>query len=562
MSSPSRRLEQAARLTALVSGLALFVFAAAELCNYATGLVSLETMGDIAAWRTALLRSWPGTALLFVAFVSHIGTTLWFVARRATLRMSLSDAVLTFSGILVPLLLLPYIVDTRGANLLFGVDDDSLYKLARLWPEHAFLYVTLIVLLWGHGCLGLHQWLKLRPRYATIAPVLAVVALALPIAAVAGLVAAARVVGVLMADDAFAAQVRAATRWPSATAEDALWRWRLAAVAAYAALLVAAAGAVIMRFLRIVVAPKIDIIYVNGSTLKASTGPTLLEISRIHRVPHADGCGGRGRCTACSVRIEQGEASLPPRTAAELEMLGAEDPLVRLACQIRPTAALTVTRLAHTADAAATEPELDSAGIERQVAALCVQLQDQAALMGARRAYDAIFLLNEFLDMAYTAVANHKGWVVRMTGGGLVAVFGRDDSPQAACRAAAAASADIDIALDRINEKFAAELGRPIAVAMGLAFGAAYLGRIGAGPSKVLTAIGPVIDAASGLAALTEARGSQLLSDSIALEAAGLDATGFELVSLTAKNGETRQVFATGHARLGVPGKPPPIPPG
>jgi len=159
--------------------------------------------------------------------------------------------------------------------------------------------------------------------------------------------------------------------------------------------------------------------------------------------------------------------------------------------------------------------------------------------------------------MAHTAVANHKGWVVRMTGSGIVAVFGRDDSPQAACRAAAAASADIDVALDRMNEKFAAELGRPIAVAMGLAFGAAYLGRMGAGPSKVLTAIGPVIDAANGLAALTEARGNQLLSESIALEAAGLDVTGFELVSQSGKSGETRQVFATNHARLGLPGKPP-----
>jgi adenylate cyclase len=235
-------------------------------------------------------------------------------------------------------------------------------------------------------------------------------------------------------------------------------------------------------------------------------------------------------------------------------MLGAADPLIRLACQIRPTAALTVTRLTDTADAAAAEPELDTAGIERQVAALCVQLQDQAALVGARRAYDAIFLLNEFLDMAHAAVASHNGWVVRVTGSGIVAVFGRDDSPQAACRAAAAASADIDVALDRMNEKFAAELGRPIAVAMGLAFAAAYLGRIGAGPSKPLTAIGPVIDAASGLAALTEARGNQFLSDPAAFQAGGLDPTGFELLTLTSKSGETRQVFATNHARLGLPG--------
>jgi adenylate cyclase len=543
-------------LTALVSGLVLFAFATAELCNYAIGLVSLETMGDIAAWRTAVVRSWPGAVLLFVAFAGHVGTTLWFVARRATLRMSLWDATLTVSGILVPLLLLPFIVDTRGANVLFGVNDDSLYRLARLWPEHASFYVALIVLLWGHGCLGLHQWLKPRPRYAAIAPVLAVVALALPIAAVAGLVAAARVVSVLMADDAVAEQVRAATQWPSPAAEDALWRWRLIAVAAYAGLLVVLAGAIVARILKIVVAPKIDVTYVNGPTLKASTGPTLLEISRIHAVPHADTCGGRGRCTACSVRIEQGEASLPSPTAAEFEMLGAEAPLIRLACQIRPVAALTVTRLTPTAGAAVAEPELDMAGVERTVAALCVRLQDHAALVGARRAYDAIFLLNEFLDMLHAAVANHNGWIVRTTGSGIIAVFGRDDSAQSACRAAAAASAQIDVALDRMNEKFAAELGRPIAVAMGLAFGAGYLGRVGPGPAKPLTAIGPVIDAASGLAHHAEMLGSQLLCNPAAFQAGGLDATGFEMVPLTAESEDTRKVFATGHARLGVPGKP------
>ena len=552
MSVPQRRLGPIARLTALVSGLVLFAFAAAELCNDAIGLVSLETMGDIAAWRTTFIRSWPGSVLLFVAFVSHVGTTLWFVASRATLRMPLWDAAQIVSGILVPLLLLPYLVDTRLAQALFGVDDDPLYRLARLWPEHALFYLVLIVLLWSHGCLGLHQWLKLRPGYRAIAPVLAVAALAVPIAAVAGLVASARVVSVLMADGAFAGQVRAATHWPSAEADDALWRLRLTAIAAYGALILAVAGVLTARFLRIVVAPKIDVTYVKGPVVKASTGPTLLEISRINAVPHADACGGRGRCTACSVRIEQGEASLPPRTAAELQMLGAEDHLIRLACQIRPSAALTVSRLAPTADTATEAPELDTAGIERQVAALCVRLQDHATLMGARRAYDAIFLLNEFLDMAHAAVANHNGWVVRTTGSGIVAVFGRDDPAQVACRAAVAASADIDVALDRLNEKFSAELGRPIAVAMGLTFGTAYLGRIGAGPSKTLTAIGPVIDAASSLARRAEDRGSQLLADPETFHASGVDATGFELVPLTAESEDGRKVFATSHARLGA----------
>lgn len=549
----ARRLERTGRKIALISGLVLFFFAAIELCIYAVGLVSLQTMGDLAAWQFAFTHSWLGTALLCCACVSHIVATLWFTARRATLRMSRDDAALIASGLLVPLLLLPYVVDTRLANILFGVNDNILYRLAKLWPEHELLYVSLIVLVWGHGCVGLHGWLSQRAGYRRIAPILAVVALAIPIAAISGLIASARIVTTLVADNTFAEQVRTATHWPSAEMEHTLRRLRLIALASYGGLLLAAAGALIARFLRIVVAPKIDVTYVNGPKLKASTGPTLLEISLLNAVPHANGCGGRGRCTACSVRIEQGEGTLPPRTAAEFELLEGQDDRVRLACQIKPTAALTVTRLtpiAETVSDVAAESELDTGGIERQVAAFSVHLQGHATLVGSRRAYDAIFFLNEFLETVSACLVKHNGTIMQTTGRGIVALFDQADSAQAGCRAAFAAGADINIALERLNERFSAEFGQPIAVAMGLAFGTAYLGRIGAGPSKPFTAVGPVVDAAEDLAAFAESRRCQLVAVPAALHAAGIDSNGMELVSFTPPNGNPYEVFTTDNARL------------
>src|SRR5260221_2066019 len=112
----ARRMERAGRNVAFISGLVLFAFAAVELCSDAVGLVSLQTMGDIAAWQLAFTRSWPGLAIVSSACACHVVATLWFTARRATLRISFGDAALIISGILVPLLLLPYLVDTRLAN--------------------------------------------------------------------------------------------------------------------------------------------------------------------------------------------------------------------------------------------------------------------------------------------------------------------------------------------------------------------------------------------------------------------------------------------------------------
>src|SRR5262249_46761424 len=157
---------------------------------------------------------------------------------------------------------------------------------------------------------------------------------------------------------------------------------------------------------------------------------------------------------------------------------------------------------------------------------------------------DAIFFLNEFLDTIHACIVKHNGAVMQTTGSGIVAVFGQDDQPQpaaassmsglpasaqSACRAALAAAADIDVALDRLNERFAAEFGQPIAVAMGLSLGTAYLGRIGVGSSKPYTAVGPVIDGAEGFARLAEMRKCQLALVPAALYAAGVDASAMEV---------------------------------
>lgn len=582
----ARLMERACRHVTLISGLVLFLFAAFELCGDAVGLVSLQTMGDIAAWQLTFVRSWPGLVILPGACVCHVLSTLWFTIRRATLRMSVGDAALIASGILVPFLLLPYLVDTRLANIMFGVDDDILYRLAKLWPKHELGFVSLMLLVWGHGCVGIHRWLRPRPGYRAVAPVLAVIALAIPIAAISGVIAAARIVTVLMEENSFAEQVRVATHWPSVDMEHSLWRYRWIALGSYAALLVLAAGALITLFLRLLVAPKIDVTYVKGPKLKASTGPTLLEISLLNGVPHAHLCGGRGRCTTCSVRIEQSDQDLPPRSAAEVALLGGDDQRIRLACQIRPTAALTVTRLAAAVtnakadDEVEPEPELDTAGIERQVVALSVRLQGHAALVNARPAYDAVFFLNEFLDMIHAAVVKNDGVIMRTSGSAVVAVFGQDHyrggiditrnphhdpsaqrapaqpastqtaSHQAACRAAFAAAADIDIALDRLNERFSAEFGQPIVVAMGMTLGSAYLGRIGAGPSKPFTAVGPAIDGAEGFARLAEGRQCQLVAPPAVLYAAGIEAGAMEIASFVAPNGEKHDVFVTKRARL------------
>ena len=94
-------------------------------------------------------------------------------------------------------------------------------------------------------------------------------------------------------------------------------------------------------------APKIAISYANGPKIQSPVGPTLLEISRGNGIVHTSECGGRARCGTCRVRITEGGAALPtPSLAERFTLARVKAPQdARLACQIRPTAALTVLRL-------------------------------------------------------------------------------------------------------------------------------------------------------------------------------------------------------------------------
>ena len=64
-------------------------------------------------------------------------------------------------------------------------------------------------------------------------------------------------------------------------------------------------------------------------------------------IPHASVCGGRSRCSTCRVRINDGQEALPPASPEERKVLDriGVPPNVRLACQLRPVADVSVTPL-------------------------------------------------------------------------------------------------------------------------------------------------------------------------------------------------------------------------
>ena len=145
----------------LVSGLILFAFAATHFINHALGLISIDLMQVVQQWRWAVTRSWPGTIVLLAALLTHASLGLFKLSGRATLRLPRWELIQILLGISIPFLLLPHIVNTRIAHVFFNVNDIYVYELARLWPASAIIQSLLLVIVWVHGCMGIHFWLRL-----------------------------------------------------------------------------------------------------------------------------------------------------------------------------------------------------------------------------------------------------------------------------------------------------------------------------------------------------------------------------------------------------------------
>ncbi len=239
------------------------------------------------------------------------------------------------------------------------------------------------------------------------------------------------------------------TNWPNQQDGEMQGWLRTLVRLEFAALLAVVATCIAWAYFARLAGPKTSISYTGGPMIKVPQGPTLLEISRMYRVPHASICGGRARCSTCRVRIERGSNDLPPPGFPEAITLGkiGAPPSVRLACQIRPEGRLFVARLLN---AATTGPdavdldEADSAGVEKRLVVMFVDLRAFTRLSENRLPFDIVYILNEFFGVVGTTIAAHGGWIDKFLGDGLLAVFGQHDGFQTGCRKALRAARTID----------------------------------------------------------------------------------------------------------------------
>ena len=277
--------------------------------------------------------------------------------------------------------------------------------------------------------------------------------------------------------------------------------------------------------------------------MRVPKGLSVLEASLRNNVPHASVCGGRARCSTCRIRVIGDHGSLPTpsqREAFVLHRVGADDPSIRLACQLRPTEDLSFFQLflPQTTAASAQSSNPARIGQERYLVSMFVDMRGSTQLAEKRLPFDTVFIVNRFLGAVSQAVLECGGRPNQFVGDGMLALFGLAVSRREACRQALRAAAQIAVNVEELNEFLSHDLREPIRFGIGIHGGEVIVGDIGYRDHMVFTALGDPVNVAARLQDMTKALACEAVVSDEVRATAGLaaDALPQQEVAIRGRN--------------------------
>lgn len=295
--------------------------------------------------------------------------------------------------------------------------------------------------------------------------------------------------------------------------------------------------------------------YPDEIELDLDTSQTILNASLAAGIPHTHVCGGNARCSTCRVMILEGLENIRPRNEKEQALanrLKFED-RIRLACQstVRGHVRLrrlvldqedvqVVERLKHTGTPV-------SIGEELRIAVLFSDIRGFTSFSEALLAYDVIHVLNRYFDVIGRAITDNGGFINNYMGDGIMALFGVDGQPDASLRAVRAGLGML-AALEQFKPYLQTTYGRIFEMGVGIHYGEAVVGTIGASGMKVMTAIGDTVNFASRIESANKEAGTRILISEDTYQAIRNDITTGKTcrLSLKGKTGEYMLYEVTG----------------
>ena len=508
----------------LACGMVLYAYLVSHFLNHALGNISMDALAAGVYYHTLFWQFLPVAIVFYGAATIHSGLGIWALYQRRQFHWKAIEPLQLVLGLSVPALIVTHVVGARLGHTLFG--NEKLYpqELYAFWvaqPFRIWLMPAVLIIAWVHGSIGLYFWLRMKAFFKRAAPLLLAMAVLVPTLALLGFYQAGRTVAAASEDAQWRAENLSAQHVGTAAEQSVLGDITDDFLIGYLGLI----GLVLLgrgaRALNERRRGLITLSYGNGRTVRVPKGLSVLEASLRFNLPHASVCGGRARCSTCRIRIIGDCSALPEpsqREAFVLNRVGATDPAIRLACQLRPTADLSFFQLfmPHTMSANAHASHPQRIGQERYLVSMFVDMRGSTRLAEQRLPFDTVFIVNRFLGAVSQAVIECGGQPNQFVGDGELALFGLRTSPQIACRQALGAAARIAANVEELNRFLSHDLHEPIQFGIGIHGGEVIIGDIGYRDHMVFTALGDAVNVAARLQDMTKTLGCEaIISDEV-----------------------------------------------
>ena len=500
------------RQVRLVCGMVLFTYLISHFLNHALGNISLDALADGVYYHTLFWQFLPVAIVFYTSALLHSALGIWALYQRRQFSWRAMEPLQLLLGLSIPLLVAFHVIGVRLAQTMFAHEKLYPQELYAFWVAHPIKGVqiaSVLLIAWVHGCIGLYFWLRMKTWFRRAAPFLLAAAILVPTLALLGFYQGGRAVVALSDDAAWQAANLGVRQVGTPAEQDALEDITGYFIAGYLGLIAIAILARGARALHERRGGMISLSYGNGRTVRVPKGLSVLEASLRNNVPHASVCGGRARCSTCRIRVIGDHTALPrpsQREAFVLARVGANDPAIRLACQLRPTGDLSFFQLfipnLASANTRASNPA--RIGEERYLVSLFVDMRGSTRLAEKRLPFDTVFVVNRFLAAVSQAVIDCGGRPNQFVGDGMLALFGLTTTAQAACRQAIRAASAISINIDELNQFLSHDLREPLRFGIGVHGGEVILGDIGYRDHMVFTALGDPVNVAARLQDMTK----------------------------------------------------------
>ena len=516
------------RQVRLACGMILFAYLVSHFLNHALGNISIDALATGVHYHGAFWQFLPVAIVFYGAALVHTGLGVWAFYERRQFRWKAIEPLQLVLGLTIPALVIAHIAGVRLGQTLFEQQKlypQVLYAYWVVWPYKILQMFAVLLIAWIHGCIGLYFWLRMKAFYKRAAAFLLAAAVLVPTLAMLGLYQAGRTVvavsegGQWRADNLSQNQVGTPAEQQVL---ESITDYFLICYFGLIGLVVLARG---VRELAERRAGMINLSYGNGRTVRVPKGLSILEASLRYNVPHASVCGGRARCSTCRIRVIGDHRSLPEPSAREafvLNRVGATDPSIRLACQLRPESDLSFFQLFVPQSISAQSPgsQQHRIGQERYLVSMFVDMRGSTKLAENQLPFDTVFIVNRFLGAVSQAVIECGGQPNQFVGDGQLALFGLSTSPQNACRQAIRAAAMIATNVEELNRFLSHDLREPIRFGIGIHGGEVIIGEIGYRDHMVFTALGDAVNVAARLQDMTKSLACEaIISDEVRVTA-------------------------------------------